>query len=259
MTTSLLVSAALSLAAAAIFARAGYLLMVRHAATADDRLASAMFGIWWLGLAANSTFTATTKAMAALRHLRLPMAIALQFLSLTAVCIALWALLYYMTFLFTGNRAFFWPLAILYTGFDAWLLQAVASWGPAALHISGWQVSLVYGDPARGSALILLGALLLGPQILTALALYGLSVRLPRGAPRRRVIVVATGILFWFGSALTGSATGIHSSEMWSALQQVIGMGVATAILLVYRPAAKARENPTSGPGHKAESQATTS
>lgn len=259
MSTPLLISAALSLAAAAIFARAGYLLTERDAATADDRLASTMFGVWWLGLAANGTITATTDALAALQRLGLPLAIALQFLSLTAICIALWALLHYMTFLFTGSRGYFWPLAVLYAIFNAWLLQAMAGWQPVALQVSAWQVGLVYSKPAQGPALLLLGALVLGPQILAALALYGLAVRLPAGASRRRVIVVATGILFWFGSAVAGSATGVHGSGIWTVLEQVIGMAVATAVLLVYRPAATTRETPASDPGRTAEGQATSS
>lgn len=237
MSHGLLLGAGLSLVVAATFGRVGWFLAGRSAPSDDDRLANAMFGVWWLGLAASSALGAATNILAAAGALSLRSAVALQALSLTAICIALWALLYYLTFLFTGRRRYFWPLAVGYLVYAGWLFATMASWGPSSVQVSGWQATVVYAHPGQGLALIVLGALLLGPQMLAALALYGLAARLPGGPSRRRVLSVATGILLWFGSAVAGSATSVNGSVAWSVVQQGIGVLVAVMILAAYRPA----------------------
>ena len=229
--------------AAAVFTRVGWELTGSTSADRADRLARALFGVWWFGLAAGSALGAATKVLAAAGALTLTSAVAFQLLGLAGVCVSLWALLYYLTYLFTGSSAFLWPLAVGYAAFAGWLLHTVARWDPTAVRVTTWQAALIYASPPAGGEVAVLAALLLGPQMLAAAALYGLASRLPRGGARRRLLIVASGILLWFGSVVAGARGGAEGSETWSAIQQLVGVVVAVAVLAAYRPPAWLRRH----------------
>src|SRR3989304_10049311 len=83
----------------------------RQLTDSDDRLAWSAFRIWWLALGVNIALGTVETWMALSDINNLTAHIILTLLSPLVLCVALWGLLYYLVYLFTGNRFWARPLA----------------------------------------------------------------------------------------------------------------------------------------------------
>src|SRR5436309_542358 len=102
-TQTLLASAAFALVTSAVFAYVGVRLARRPLSPSDQPVVYA-FSSFWLGLAI-STFIGPNGLLAfaaALGETNLTVALAMSQVSLIAISVALWGLLYYLVYLFTG-------------------------------------------------------------------------------------------------------------------------------------------------------------
>lgn len=235
MTQTLAVSAAFSVAAALIYAYVGHRVYGRP--TSDDaRLAQALFATWWYALAAFSTVGAGLTALAAAGVTDLAIHRTATYVNFLILCLALWALLYYLIYIYTGSRAALWPLTAFYVGYYAAIVYLINAGDPVGLAVGRWTATLEYAYEIEAWIGQVILALLVLPQIGGAIALLWLAFRARLPAQRYRAAMVGGSILVWFTSAYAASLTGIGESDAWQVASRIIGFLAALTILLAYVP-----------------------
>src|SRR5688572_8259697 len=170
--STLLFSALFALAAASIYAYVGWRLSRRVVASVEAKLAWQSFTVWWYGLAATTLVGGLLDLFGALGLTILPFFITATYINLLVICLALWGLLYYLIYLFTGNNQLLLPLAIFYILYFAFLVYYITASAPEGINVERWDTSLDYRTPLTGPFFLLLIGLLLLPQVIGGLAYF---------------------------------------------------------------------------------------
>ena len=231
-----LISALFSIASAAIYGYVAARQRQRTVSNPGARLAWKLFGLWWYCLAATTLVSGLLHSLGAFNIVSLPLFIALTHVNILLICIALWGLLYYLVYLFTGSQRFLVPLTIFYVLYYVLLVYYITASDPAHVEITRWTTRLVYADPITGPFFSLVLVLLVFPQILASLAYFTLFFRVREATQRYRVLLVSWCIILWFGSAFVASVTGLSQEDWWQILSRLIGLGAALGILCAYFP-----------------------
>jgi hypothetical protein len=237
VTTTLALSALFAFAAASLYAYVGWRLS-RRRVSAEARTASLLFTVWWYGLAGTTVLSGIQALAASLGSLDLPLAITSTYVSLLLICLALWGLLFYLVYVFTGSNRALWPLTALYIAYYMMLVYYVTAGRPNGIEVRRWGTALAYETPFQGLAVTIIIVLLLAPQILGALAYLTLYFRVKERTQRYRVALVSLSILVWFGSSFVASNAGLSSNDSWQVASKFIGLAAATTILFAYVPPA---------------------
>ncbi|MBI5880464.1 MAG: hypothetical protein HZB53_22665 [Chloroflexi bacterium] len=213
----------------------------RTVSNSEARLAWRLFGLWWYCLAATTLMSAIVNLFGAFNIASLPLFVALTYINILLICIALWGLLYYLVYLFTGSPRFLAPLAIFYALYFVLLVYAIAASDPARVQIERWTTRLVYAHPRTDPFFAAALVLLVFPQILASLAYFTLFFRVREATQRYRILLVSWCLVFWFGSAFVASVAGLSQADWWQIVSRLIGLGAAVGILLAYLPPAIVR------------------
>lgn len=236
MNVTLFIAALVSFAGFVFLIRVGWVVAARRASSPRTQRAVAAFAGWWYALAATCSVTALVNLLVATADPPLSLVLGLQFLNLSAACMGLAALLYYLLYFYTGRTFWFWPLTIVYAVAAALLIRMVGAWQPVEFVATPWSVQISYASAASGFAVIVMGLLLIGPQLLASLAVLVLALRLPPSAERVRLLVVGGAIAMWFGSSLLASMLGLTDDVVWQAIQIWVPIVLGISVLLVHRP-----------------------
>src|SRR6185295_13977394 len=111
---TLLFSALFAVTAASIYSYVGWRLSKRVISSSEARLAWGSFTVWWYGVAATTLIGGFQSFLGALGFTSLPIFVTATYINILTICLALWGLLYYLIYLFTGNRRLLVPLAGFY-------------------------------------------------------------------------------------------------------------------------------------------------
>src|SRR5688572_29254760 len=114
---TLLFGAILSVISAGIYYYVGRVLSRRRSVSPDSRLAWTLFVVWWYALAAATFSGAVLSMLGALGIAGLPLFTTFTLVNLLAICVALYGLMFYLLYLFTGNRGLIGPLAVFYIAY----------------------------------------------------------------------------------------------------------------------------------------------
>ncbi len=231
-----LISALFSVVSAAIYGYVAARLRQRTISNPGARFAWQLFGLWWYSLAATTLVSGFLHLLGAFNIVSLPFFVALTHVNLLLICIALWGLLYYLVYLFTGSQRFLAPLTIFYVLYYVLLVYYITASDPARVEITRWTTQLVYARPITGPFFSLVLILLVFPQILASLAYFTLFFRVREATQRYRVLLVSWCIILWFGSAFVASVTGLSQEDWWQIVSRLIGLGAALGILFAYFP-----------------------
>ena len=231
-----LVSTLFSIASAAIYGYVAARLRQRTISNPGARLAWQLFGLWWYCVAATTLVDGILHLLGAFNIVSLPFFVALTYVNILLICIALWGLLYYLVYLFTGSQRFLIPLTIFYILYYVLLVYYITAGDPARVEITRWTTQLVYAHPLTGPFFSLALVLLVFPQILASLAYFTLFFRVREATQRYRILLVSWCIILWFGSAFVASAAGLSQEDWWQILSRLIGLGAAMGILCAYFP-----------------------
>lgn len=147
---TLLFGALLSALCAAIYFYVGRVLSRRHASTADSRLAWRLFVVWWYALASSNVISAVLSMLGAFQIIGLPLFTTFTLLNMLAICVALYGLVFYLLYLFTGSRKVLGPLSIFYIVYYTLLVYYVQASIPMDVTIRRWTAALAYQSPLTG-------------------------------------------------------------------------------------------------------------
>lgn len=262
---TLAIDAGLALATSALYAYVGRLTLSRPAGEPDGRLAIRLFAVWWFGLAVVTVVGAGRALLAAAGILDLPLHTALGFGALLPLVAALWGLLYYLLYIYTGNRRFFWPVTVAHAAILVYFTYLTLWLRPTGVVVSDWSVTTSNANELAGPALGFALFLILGPVLIAALGYGSLIFRTTDPTTRYRVGMVSGAFLLWFGSAGLAVATGLGLPVeqggwyWWPLAARAIGLFSTLLILGAYRPpgfvqrrlgvAPVPRTDPPRGPG----------
>ncbi len=241
---TLLVGAALALLSGCIYAYIGYRLTRRNLPR-EGKLAAAAFVTFWYGLAVSAITgpMGAQSVLAAAGVLTLPVALLLGQVGLVAICLALWGLLYYLVYLYTGKYGAWKLLAGFYVAFYVFLQYFLISLNPVGIKEGRWSVQVEYASNQSGAEaltnpyviLLLVGLLL--PQIVASLAYLTLGFRVSDPTQRYRIFLVSISIFVWFASPFIGLGfVDSPREDTWSMVSRFIGLGAAITIFLAYHP-----------------------
>ena len=235
---TLLISALFSIVSAAIYGYVAGRLRQRVISDSGARLAWRLFSLWWYCLAATTLMSGIQNGIGGLNLGSLPLFVALTYVGILFICIALWGLLYYLVYLFTGSQRFLVLLTFFYVLYYILLIYLITASDPARVEIGRWTTQLVYAHPLTGPFFSLALVLLVVPQILASLAYFTLFFRVRESTQRYRILLVSWCIFLWFGSAFVASVAGLSQEDWWQIVSRLIGLGAAMGILLAYFPPA---------------------
>ena len=127
---TLMFGALLSTLSAGIYYYVGHVLSRRRSSTPDSRLAWRLFVTWWYALALATLLGAVLSVLAAFGIATLPLFTTITLLNLLATCVALYGLMFYLLYLFTGNRNLLVPLSVFYIVYYGLLVYYVQASNP---------------------------------------------------------------------------------------------------------------------------------
>jgi hypothetical protein len=205
----------------------------------EERRAVAMFKLWWYSLAGVTLVSAAFLMLGAFGSIDLALFMALLFAELVVICLALWGLAYYLAFLFTGKTRYFVPLGVFYGVLCLWLFYLVVAADPVGVTVTRWQVMLDYANQEVLAGFnLLFVVLLVGPQLVGAIAYFTLLFRTDNPHAKYRIAMVSVSLMVWLGSGIVAGALGIGEDESWMLASRFISLAAALAIFLAYQPPA---------------------
>lgn len=233
---TLLFGALLSLADAGIYFYVGQTLRRRRVVAPEARLAWRLFIVWWSALAGTTLAGSVLSLLGAFGVTDLPLFLTVTQLNLLAICIALYGLMYYLLYLFIGNRRVLGPLTVFYITYYLLLVYFINWRVPTGVVVGRWTTTLSYQQPPTGPFFALVLIFLVIPQILSGLAYFTLYFRVQEPTQKYRILLVSWSIILWFSSALLASAAGLAQQDWWQVASRLIGLAAALTILMAYRP-----------------------
>lgn len=233
---TLLFVAMLSAASAGIYYYVGRVLSRRRSPSADARLAWVLFVVWWYALAAATLSGAVLSLLGAFGIASLPLFTTFTLANLLATCVALHGLMFYLLYLFTGNRHLLGPLTVFYIAYYISLVYYVQASTPIDVMVERWRVTLVYQNQISGPFFLITLLLLVFPQIIGSLAYFTLYFRVQTVTQKYRIMLVSWSIIIWFLSAFFASISGLSQQDWWQVASRLIGLGAALTIMFAYQP-----------------------
>jgi len=234
--STLLFSALFAVTSASIYSYVGWRLSKRVISSSEARLAWESFTVWWYGLAATTLIGGFLNLFGAVGLTSLPLFVTATYINILVICIALLGLLYYLIYLFTGNRRSLVPLAIFYMIYFVLLIYYITASGPSSVNVGRWNTTLAYRAPLTGPLFTLLIVLLLFPQIIGSFAYVTLYFRVTEVTQKYRILLVSWSIILWFLSPFAAMAGGLAQQDGWQLASRFIGLAAALTILMAYQP-----------------------
>jgi hypothetical protein len=234
--STLLLSTLFALVAASIYAYVGWRLSKRMVSSSESRIAWQSFTIWWYGLAVTTLIGGLLNLFGAFGLTILPLFVTATYINLLTICLALWGLLYYLIYLFTGNSRLFMPLAIFYITYYVLLVYYITASVPESVTVDRWRTTLAYHAPLTGPFFIILIVLLLLPQMISGFAYFTLYFRVTEVTQKYRILLVSWSIIVWFLSPFAALAGGVAQQDWWQLASRLIGLVAALTILMAYLP-----------------------
>lgn len=234
--STLFLGALFALLAAGIYGYVGWQLSKRVVPSSDARQAWQLFSVWWYGLAASTLINGLLSLFGAFGLADLPLFLTATYINILVICVALLGLLYYLIYLFTGDRRAFLPLTIFYVAYYVLLVYYITASSPSHVDVGRWNATVAYRVPLAGPLFLIVVALLLLPQIIGGLAYFTLFFRVREATQKYRVLLVSWSIIVWFGSPLLALAGGLAEQDWWQLASRFIGLAAALTILMAYLP-----------------------
>lgn len=233
---TLLFGALLSILCAGIYFYVGQVLRRRRSDSPDSRLAWRLFVAWWYALSAATLSGAILSLLGAFGIVGLPLFTTITIVNFLAICVALYGLVFYLLYLYTGKRWILAPLSIFYIAYYGLLVYYVQASQPISVTVQPWRATLVYQNPLRGPIFSLALILLLFPPIVGGLAYFMLYFQVKPATQRYRILLVSWSIIIWFLSTFFVSSAGLSDENWWQVISRLIGLAAALTILFAYQP-----------------------
>lgn len=225
-----------SILSAGIYFYVAHTLGKRKTVSPDARVAWNLFVVWWYAMAGVTFANGILNLVGAFGLTSLPLFLTITQLELLVVCIALHGLMYYLLYIFTGNKKALPLLTVFYIVYYFLLMYYLNLSIPIGVSINRWNVGVDYQQQPTGPFVTLLLVLFVFPQIIGSLAYFTLYFRVKEVTQKYRVALVSWSIIIWFLSSFIASISGLSQYDWWQVTSRMIGLGATLGILMAYRP-----------------------
>jgi hypothetical protein len=214
-------------------------IVLRRRIEGEARRANALFALWWIALGFVFLLSPLYSLPPRLLGYRdLPLAITVLNVSLLLIVAAVWGLVYYLAYVYTGSSRWFWPITAFYAVLALVFLYLLAWLNPTGFDGAG---RLVFErKQLTGAPAIALGLMLTLPVVVAALGYGSLFFQVREAAARYRIGLVSGAFLLQFGwstaSTLLQLSRRYPDSLALSLVSNALGLVSAVAILLAFRP-----------------------
>lgn len=230
----------------ALYSFIGLRLGEKTFADEKDTRAWRAFRVWWFGMAANTLTNAISILTLSAGFDYLPLFVAYSLASTLAAAAALWGLLTYLVYIFTGGERGSRWIAGFYIVFAFLVLVSIFSFAPSGVGMGAWSVSLQYHNPPTGSFGVVYGVafvlLLSLPPVLAGLGMFSLYFRVTERSAKYRALLVPLGIFGLFGLSylipliLLLFGLNVNQLPWWPLTIRMIGIISLVLVYFAYFP-----------------------
>lgn len=232
----LLLDGILATATAALYAYVGALTLRRETSDADARRAVRLFGVWWFSLAA-ITVIGTLRTLLVVADATQPaLHQAISWLTIVPLVAALWGLVSYLLYIYTGDARAFTLSTIFHAGLLAALVYIVAERPVTSVALGDYGVRLEYSSELGAAVTAVLSGAILLPVLGAAIGYATLYFRTKDRSARYRIAMVSGAFIFWFGSVGAASALKLNAIAWWPVASRVIALIATLMVLAAYLP-----------------------
>lgn len=246
MTPNVTTPIVIYLLSAALYAFIGFSLGKKSFADSSDAFAWRAFRYWWFGMAINTMINATSIIVLAAGVDALPLFIVFSITSTLAASVALWGLLTYLVYVFTGKTARW--LTYFYIAFALFLFYSIYSFQPTGVTLGAWQTSIQYANTPTGAVALIYAIffllLIAVPPVVGSIGMFMLYFRVKERSAKYRALLVPLGIFALFGLAylipLALYPFGVRTGDLpwWPLTIRLIGLLALVVIYWAYYPPA---------------------
>src|SRR5215216_2421449 len=140
--STLLFSTLFAFISAGIYAYVGWRLSKRIVSSSQGRIAWQLFIVWWYGVAVTTLIGGLLNLFGAFGLTILPLFVTATYINLLVICLAIWGLLYYLIYLFTGNSQLLVPLTIFYIIYYIFLVYYTTARVTESVNVDRWRTTL---------------------------------------------------------------------------------------------------------------------
>ena len=237
---TLLLVAAFSVVTAALYVYVGRVILRRHV-EGDAKLASTLFATFWFGLGAATGVGSVITLLGWLGVTDLSIYLTVVQVTFLVIMVAVWALMYYLAYLFTGNRSLLIPISAYYLVFYAFTVYLIVLVDYQSVAVEEWRVRLVAAAQPSRAISVAFGLALIVPPLIGAVAYARLFFKVEGATQRYRIGLVSGTILAWFGSSLAAQLFQANTSAWWQVASRAISVVAALLVYFAYRPPAWVR------------------
>lgn len=203
-----------------------------RAVTGEAATALHLLSLWWLGLAMFAVAGASVDLTAALGARPFELFLVFHYMRIVALCIGLWGLMYYVTFVLTGSRSVMAPLAAFYALYYAAIVFVITLGQPMGVEAAPFP-RLALAAPVVDAAAAAL--LLVIPPLVAAITYLALFLKAEEPTQRMRIVLVAVGTLAWL------AGTVLREASVATVTPIALGLLSAWAVSWAYGPPEWAR------------------
>jgi hypothetical protein len=244
MTSNITTPIVIYLLSGALYAFIGMNLSRKTFADASDAAAWRAFRIWWYAMAANTAINAVAILVLAAGVTSLPLFVGFSVTATLAASYALWGLLTYLIYVYTGNKARW--LTYFYIAFALFLFYSIYSFQPSGVAMGAWQTSIQYANAPTGAfafAYAVFFLLLIAlPPVIGSIGMFTLYFRVQERSAKYRALLVPLGIFALFGLAylvpLALYPFGLRTGDLpwWPLTIRIVGLAALVVIYWAYFP-----------------------
>lgn len=232
----------LAAATALLYIYVGSITLRRETSDGMSRRAVRLFALWWYALAALTLVGTMRTALAAFGVTDMTLHHALSWLSVLPLAAALWGLVSYLAFIYTGSPTAFRLSTLFHGALLVALAWLVAVRPPTGVVLGAYSAQLQYDSelPPAATAALLAGIIL--PALAAAVGYASLYFRTNDRSARYRIAMVSGAFVMWFGIAGFATPTGLNELAWWPVASRVVAFVATLMVLAAYQPPRWARE-----------------
>jgi hypothetical protein len=221
---------AVSLVVASIYLYVGKRLFDR-VVSAGARLASVQLALFWGGLGATILLGAFEAALALGNQFPLPVALTLLVVLDVVAVVALWGLVGFLTYVYTGN--YHLPeWGVVYAAFFVMAIYFTFAQSPYGVGFASGAPVVLYSVPPIRWLELLVVVILVGPELVGAILYLSLLRRTQIREQRSRIWLVGGAILLWMGLDVVVPST----SGGWLLLRSLLEIVPGLMTLIAFYP-----------------------
>lgn len=240
MNNEALVVGVSSFLAASVYLYVGDRLALRRT-SAETRVPALQFALFWFGLAASTFLTGIESLIAAFGTVPLGIAVSFLIYDTAVITAALWGLICYLWFLYTGRSGVV-PISILYIVEFGLVVYYSSAGNPTGVTVTYGTVQLVLSSSVYLPITIVAVLILIVPEFAAGLAYLRLYFRTHDRTVRYRIAFVGGGVLGWFLLDFVNVGSLTHGSLVGLFLGQLLLILAALVVLMAYYPPRFVRE-----------------